>query len=278
MALVGKTIQIYLPDGNPRSLKIAEITSRTVQALLIPRSKLEEAAARQELEGVGIYLLFGTSESKAACYIGEAENCLVRLKQHNRSKDFWTHALAIISKTQYFTKTHIKYLEWYCCERALKANRYTLENGNSPSKPHVSEPVEADLHDNFETIQLLTSTLGYPVFDEIRKPINKELIFCNVKSADAKGEYSEEGLIVFAGSKANLEVASNAQLWIPNMRQELLDKGVLVQNDGTLEFISDHVFNSPSTAAAIVLGRQSNGWREWKYSDGKTLDEVKRQR
>ncbi len=31
----GTTIQVFLPDGNPRSLKIAEITSRTVQAILI---------------------------------------------------------------------------------------------------------------------------------------------------------------------------------------------------------------------------------------------------
>jgi len=41
MKSLGKTIQIYLPDGNPKSVKIAEITSRTVMALLIPRSKLE---------------------------------------------------------------------------------------------------------------------------------------------------------------------------------------------------------------------------------------------
>ena len=44
MKAFGKTIQIYLPDGNPRSLKIAEITSRTVQAVLIPRSVLDEAS------------------------------------------------------------------------------------------------------------------------------------------------------------------------------------------------------------------------------------------
>ncbi len=44
MKAIGKTIQIYLPDGNPRSLKIAEITIRTVQALLIPRSVLDEAS------------------------------------------------------------------------------------------------------------------------------------------------------------------------------------------------------------------------------------------
>ncbi|MBE0582509.1 MAG: DUF4357 domain-containing protein [Desulfofustis sp.] len=27
---------------------------------------------------------------------------------------------------------------------------------------------------------------------------------------------------------------------------------------------------------SVVLGRRSNGWIEWKYKDGKTLDEVKR--
>ena len=30
---IGTTIQVFLPDGNPRSLKIAEITSRTIQAI-----------------------------------------------------------------------------------------------------------------------------------------------------------------------------------------------------------------------------------------------------
>ena len=45
----GTTIQIYLPDGNPRSLKIAEITNRTLQAILIPRAKLGTAGRRPEL-------------------------------------------------------------------------------------------------------------------------------------------------------------------------------------------------------------------------------------
>ena len=69
MRQIGKTIQIYLPDGNPRSLKIAEITSRTVSAILIPRSKLEESAKRDELNNVGVYLLFGSEESKPQVYI-----------------------------------------------------------------------------------------------------------------------------------------------------------------------------------------------------------------
>ncbi|MBE9544443.1 MAG: GIY-YIG nuclease family protein [Proteobacteria bacterium] len=115
MAL-GKTIQIFLPDGNPRSLKIAEITSRTVQAILIPRAKLDTAAKRRELKNVGVYFLIGSSDedSKPMLYVGEAEECLIRLKQQNKQKDFWNIAIAIISKTQYFTKTHIKFLEAYC--------------------------------------------------------------------------------------------------------------------------------------------------------------------
>lgn len=42
-------------------------------------------------------------------------------------------------------------------------------------------------------------------------------------------------------------------------------------------FTSNHIFSSPSAAAAVVLGRSANGWIEWKYQDGNTLDAVKRQ-
>lgn len=273
----GKTIQIYLPDGNPRSLKIAEITSRTVQAILIPRSILDEAAKRPELDNVGVYLLFGSSDSKPLVYIGEAENCLSRLKQHNKSKDFWTHAIAFISKTHFFTKTHIKFLEWLSCEQALKANRFALENGNAPSRPHLSESVEADLYDNFETIQILASTLGYPIFDVIKKPTKKEVIECSGKLAKAEGEYTEDGLVVFAGSACNLEETPTAGSWIIGMRKDLVEKGILVESNKVLKFVSDYIFSSPSAAAGVVLGRRANGWIEWKFKDGKTLDEVKRQ-
>ena len=276
MKSVGKTIQIYLPDGNPRGIKIAEITSRTVQAIFVPRSSLDEASKRTELDNVGVYLLFGSDESKSQVYIGEAENCLTRLKQHNKSKDFWTHAIAFTSKTQFFTKTHIKFLEWLSCEQAIKANRYTLENGNSPSKPHLSESVESDLYDNFETIQALVSTLGYPVFDIIKKPTKKDLVECKGKLAHAEGEYTEDGFVVFEGSKANLVETPTAGTWVINMRKELLAKGILLEGNEVYKFTSDYIFSSPSAAAAVVLGRSANGWTSWKFKDGKTLDEVKR--
>ena len=45
---LGKTIQIFLPDGNPRGVRIAEFTSRTVQVVLFPRAQLDYAYGRQE--------------------------------------------------------------------------------------------------------------------------------------------------------------------------------------------------------------------------------------
>lgn len=86
----GVTIQIFLPDGNPRSLKIAEITSRTLQAILIARAKMDAAESRQEVRQCGIYFLIGASDedSKPLVYVGEAEDTLSRLKQQNKAKDF----------------------------------------------------------------------------------------------------------------------------------------------------------------------------------------------
>lgn len=276
---IGKTIQIFLPDGNPRSLKIAEITSRTVQAILIPRAKLDEAAKRQELKNVGVYFLIGSSDedSKPMLYVGEAEDCLTRLKQQNKQKDFWNTAIAVISKTQYFTKTHIKFLESHCYAEAQEIGRYKLENPNAPTMPFVSESMEADLLDNYDTIKILVATLGYPIFDQIKKPQKKDILYCKGKAAKAEGEYTEDGLIVFTGSVCNLKETQSAGPYVKNRRDQLIRDGILKQEGDVYKFTHDHIFSSPSTAAAVVLARRANGWTEWKYKDGKTLDEVKRQ-
>ena len=54
-------------------------------------------------------------------------------------------------------------------------------------------------------------------------------------------------------------------------RQKLIDTGVLEDKIEYFEFTEDYIFSSPSTAAAIVMGRNANGQKEWKLKDGKTL-------
>lgn len=276
---LGKTIQIFLPDGNPRSIKIAEFTSRTVQAVLVPRAQLDFACSRPELSNVGVYFLFGDTGSGeiAQVYIGEAEECSTRLKQHNKIKDWWTTAIVCVSKSGGFTKSDVKYLEWYCHQTSMKAGRFKVDNSTVPTKPHVSEPMEADLQDHFETIRILTGALGFPLFDIIPKPHEKDLLICKGKKALAKGEYTEDGFVVFAGSICNHQEAKSMHGYASAIRRQMLSEGILeVVDEDTLRFLKDYIFPSPSQAAMIVLARNANGWTEWQYPDGRTLDDVKR--
>ena len=276
-----KTIQIFLPDGNPRGVRLAEITSRTVQVCLIPRASLDLALKREELAAPGLYLLFGSSEDdgKPTAYIGEAENFAKRIKNPDHQKREWTHAMVATSKTGFLTKTHVKYLESISIDEALKANRYRLENGQGSARPHVRESDEADIWDFFETMQLLVATLGYPIFDEMVKTNakKKNFLYCKGKAAQATGEYSEDGLVVLKGSTCNRELTKSSGAWVASHRNRLVEQGVLLEEVDVLRFTENAIFPSPSAAATVVLGRPANGWTEWKYEDGKTLDEVKRQ-
>ena len=67
----------------------------------------------------------------------------------------------------------------------------------------------ADLMDHFDTIRILTSTLGYPLFEKIQKPNQGDILTCKGKKALARGEYTEDGLVIFAKSTSNrLEATS----------------------------------------------------------------------
>lgn len=275
----GKTIQVFLTDGSPRGIKLAEITSNIEQAIFIPRSKMNEASKRIEVSRPGIYFLFGKNgeDNKPFVYIGQSRNCLDRIKTHDQKKDFWNYAVLIISKTESFTQTHVEYLEELAITKATEANRYALENSVSPKKFKVPETMEADLLDNFDTIKILLSTLGFPLFDTIAKEEkSQEILFCKGKEALAEGEYKEDGFVVFKGSIANKDLAPGCNKTIRNLRANLIDRKVLMEEDGVYIFQENEIFNSPSSAAAQVLARNANGWTEWKDKKGKTLDELKR--
>jgi hypothetical protein len=275
----GKTIQVYLTDGTPRGIKLAEITSNIEQAVFIPRNKMNEAVARPEVSNPGVYFLFGDLEgsSKPIVYIGQSRNCLKRIKSHDQQKDFWNYAVLIISKTKSFTQTHIEYLEQLAISMASEANRYTLENGVSPKKFKVPETLEADLLDNFDTIKILLSTLGFTLFEVIKKETNKsEHFYCKGKKAIAEGEYLEDGFVVYRGSKANPKLTPTVSSTVINLREKLIVTKVLVQDGDIFVFQDDHLFSSPSAAASQVLARNANGWIEWKTKAKKTLDELKR--
>lgn len=275
-----QTIQIFLPEGAPTSVKEAELTNRLIKTIWFPRTAMDKAAKRDISQFTGVYFLFGDDEEgRPQVYIGEGENCWTRLQQHNRNKDFWTHCVIAVTKTNEFTKTDVKFLEHYCLEQAAKAGRYTTDNSTGSLLPSISEPRKYDLLDNFETIKVLLATLGYPIFDDKRgdKAQQRKVFYCKGKEAEAKCLVTDEGYLVLTGSTANLDETKTINPSTKALRAELIEKEILVQKDEVFEFTSDQLFKSPSSASSVVLARSSNGWSEWKDKNGKTLDELMRQ-
>ncbi|MHC1702445.1 MAG: GIY-YIG nuclease family protein [Tenuifilaceae bacterium] len=274
----GKTIKIFLIDGDPNGRMTCELSNWTGKAYKVPRITIKDCLDRDDLSNTGVYLLFGKVEDgKDQVYIGEAESILKRLNQHLTQKDFWHEAIVFISKDENLNKAHIKYLENRLFEIAKVVNRYKIENTITPTQSSISESDKAEMEEYIENIKLLTNTLGHKVFEEKRdiKAKHKQDIFHikAVRGADAQGEPTSEGFVVMKGSKAaGITVTSMTQNLL-NLRQRLINEGVLRLIGDVYDFPEDYIFSSPSTASSIVLGRNSNGLTDWKLNDGRTLKE-----
>lgn len=272
----GKTIKIFLIDGDPNGRMSCELSNWSGKAYKIPRIKIKDCTDRDDLTGTGVYLLFGKDEEgKDQVYIGEAESILRRLNQQLTSKDFWNESIVFISKDENLNKAHIKYLENRLHEIAKKVNRYRVENSIIPTQSSISESDRAEMEEFIEYIKMLVNTLGHKVFEEKReiKSKQKQAIFFAkaARGADGQGEPTSDGFLVFKGSKAAGSTVPSMTTSFVTLRQKLIDQGVLLNRVDYLEFQDDYIFSSPSTASTIVLGRNSNGLLDWKMKDGKPL-------
>jgi hypothetical protein len=80
--LTGKTIRIFLVDGEPMGILLAEINNWTGKVLVAPQSQLDQLSKREEVRRTGVYLLVGPDPDnppRALAYIGEGDNVLKRL-------------------------------------------------------------------------------------------------------------------------------------------------------------------------------------------------------
>lgn len=284
-----QTIQIFLPTGDPRGVRVAEITTRIVRVIEVPRNQLADFLKMPEAQQVGVYFLMGelSEAGLPRAYIGQSGSVGNRLTQHNQNKDFWNRALVVISLTNSMTQTHALFLEWFAIGEAIKAGRYDLENGNTGSQPYTPAPLQADCHEIYETAATLLATLGQPIFEPLVSQATStpggeakvpELFYCKGPEAKAMGEYTSEGFVVYKDSTARMgNVASIKGTSQERFREQLVSDGVLKPSGTQYVFTRNHLFSSPSMAAIAVLGRSANGWMEWKTESGQTLDGAIRQ-
>lgn len=283
MADYGKKITIFLVDGDPDGRQTGEISNWSGKAIRIPRNMLKDSFDRPELESAGVYLLPGKNPEdpdRDMVYIGEAENLGDRIKQHlkDEKKEFFRDFIGIISKDENLNKAHIKYLEGRMVQLASEMGRFELANSQTPAKTKISEPEMAEMEEFLFNIRILINTLGFRIFEPRGGQILKaeesteDLLYIeNTKGVRAIGRPVPEGFQVFEGSIASTTTTASVQAWTEKIRNQIIHSGRLVKEGEEMVFKENVIFTSPSTAAAVVLGRSANGLTEWKTKEGKVL-------
>ena len=164
------TIRIFVPDGDPEGAKIIELMNWTGVGVAFPRSGWSRLSGRAEFKRSGVYVLTGaaegTNDELPTVYIGQGEEIGARIENHDSKKDFWDWGYAFVSSGNALNRAHITWLEYALIDRASKAGRCHLDNGNQPKEPGLSESERADTLGFLREMLRILPLLGVRVFEK----------------------------------------------------------------------------------------------------------------
>jgi len=277
--MTSATIKLFLPRGDAKSLRTAEISNWTGKAIAAPRTEFEALLAREELEKAGVYILIGSDpiSNVPNAYIGEAEVIRTRLKDH-RSREF-SSVIVFVSKDENLTKAHVRYLENRLLAEAAVVKRFVLDQ-NQAGGSRLPESDREDMEVFLARIRQLLPVLGSDLLSPISQmPGNDSQtgsLYCRIKGAEARGQRTSGGFVIYQGSTAVLDQRPSADRspFISEKRKQLIADGTLIEKDGFLLFTRDAEFLSPSGAAVVVHGGTANGLIAWRSKSGKTLKDL----
>lgn len=290
---VGKSIRVYLADATVAGVRYAELVNWTGQALACPRNRLGELSAWSEASKPGVYLLFEArlGDAKPLAYIGESENVAERLTSHDRQKEFWNEVVIFTSKDQNLTKAHVKFLESSLVAIARKADRYGLQNGNTPPESSLPRADRDAMVEFTENIRMVLGTLGYPILEPLlrsapvqvqassepttalAKQTNSELTF-RVNNLVASGALTDEGFVLRKGSQVSATNTDSAAQKVVKLKEQLRADGRLMSEADHLILTEDVLLSSSSYAAVMVAGTSRSGPQSWVAADGRTLKSI----
>lgn len=274
--IMGKTITTHFLEGTPKGIQSVQISNKNIMGFVIPRAEIKKMQDIEELAGSpSLYFLLGENkDTSPKAYVGQTDDFLSRVIDHNQKKDFWNKALVFISQAGTLNKADVMYLEFLALQHAKDNGVYALnDNKQIPKEPRLQRHSKDTLNDFFADVAFITEFLNYPLFKSQESDAPVEYFYANSRGCQAKGFYDENGFTVLKGSIiSKTEVPSF--IWA-DKRHQLL-KTLTNNSDGDWTLNKDHTFNSPSAAADFCIGRACNGWLEWKNTEGRTLDEIYR--
>ena len=264
-------------DGEPNGIRICRCTLSTMTTAFVPRSLLSRAKQLEDLPARGIYYLINDEAGAISrLYVGQTQQGILRLDDHNAKKDFWNKAILFLSDdTQSFSLDNMSALEKFAIDQATASKRYSVENKVDP-RYEINQYQKPTIEQIYEEIAFVMGTFGYQIEDRDDTLADFKLFYTSRRGIRARGIYRGDQFDVLDGSPVDLKVKPKI-VKHQKLREELLASGDLVKDGEMGKLLKTVSFPSPSGAADFVLGGSNNGWVEWKDSEKRTLNSLYRQ-
>ena len=133
-------------------------------------------------------------------------------------------------------------------------NEGSIEKKDSPTKTPLSK----------------TKSIAKVACDTLDLPKDIIILHLASKVISANGYYFNGEFVVLKGSQMNPKCRESCRQSLQDSRNKLIESGQVINS----VFTENVTFGSPSTAAAVILGGETNGWIAWKNDDGETLKEI----
>ena len=225
-----------------------------------------------------VYILAGEYNGKSAYYIGEAENCIARIKQH-KNEDWWNDALIFVGNHEYpLDKAQVKYIEnalYLEAKNNAKNKSFTLMNSNTPATSSLSHQSEIRTKKYIEMAKNSTLFQYLKIFvkqEEFNPQTQDILTISRDNKILAYGYRTTNGFMVQKNATITPTMTEKTTQCFKNFRQKLITDGIIKNN----KLAVNYEFSSPSAAAVQILGHNSNGLDEWKNSTGQKLKDIER--
>lgn len=270
-----KRLETIFYNGEPDGIRIYMRHLSTIKTYVVPRQCLSEAKGISGIDNPGVYFLINDETGKLTqIYIGQTRNGISRLDDHNAKKDFWNKAILFLADGEHFTLNILSGLEKYAIQKANDANRYDVENKAVP-KYKISEYDLPIVEEIYEEIEFIMATLGYRM-NALKVSDNKKIFATSRRGIVAYGLYSGEAFDLLPDSEIDFSKHVHIESYNEKRNAMLSDGSIVKKTDGKYYLTKIVSFKTPSGASDFVLGGSTNGWIEWKDSDGKTLNDLYR--
>lgn len=266
------SVTIFIPTGEPEGLGVGEKSSWSGVGVHFPCAPFPLARQPGKLKRAGVFILWAPTETSCLprVYWGEGHTGLIRLNQHAKQKDFWTHAAFFTSKDQNLNKVHVQYFEAKLVALAREARRAELDNGNVRQFPALSE-VESAFGEAFLNDAVLSlAAVGGGFFEKakIDAPITSDIIIRSKKGVDARGVETPRGFIVHTAPKAAHNETASIYQTNRDLRNTLLEEGI-PKDAGGLTLSQRSMHSNPHRWQSLSsLGDQPTDSRSGKTPKG----------